>query len=88
MDVAMPDLNGLVASRRVISASPRTKVLALSMRAGKTFVEGMLRAGARGYVLKDCAFEELARRIRWRVKIENQSSTRFIQDAEVGVKWR
>jgi len=64
MDVAMPDLNGLVASRRVIAASPRTKVLALSMHATRTFVEGMLKAGARGYVLKDCAFEELARAVR------------------------
>jgi DNA-binding NarL/FixJ family response regulator len=64
MDVAMPDLNGIEATRQIISDSPNTKVLALSMHADKHYAAGMLGAGASGYVLKDCAFDELADAIR------------------------
>ena len=64
MDVAMKDLNGIEATRQVLEKHPRTKVLALSMHADHRFVAGMLRAGARGYLLKDGAFEELQIAIR------------------------
>jgi len=64
MDVVMPDLNGIEATRQILSASPNIKVLALSMHSDRRFVAGMLSAGASGYVLKDCAFEELAEAIR------------------------
>lgn len=64
MDVAMPDLNGIEATRQIISECPNTKVLALSMHSDKHYAAGMLGAGASGYVLKDCAFDELADAIR------------------------
>jgi len=64
MDVAMPDLNGIEATRQIIAESPTTKVIALSMYADRRFVVNMLKAGASGYLLKDCAFEELIRAIR------------------------
>jgi DNA-binding NarL/FixJ family response regulator len=64
MDVAMPDLNGIEATRQIVSEFPGVKVIALSMYADKRFVLNMLKAGASGYLLKDCAFEELARAIR------------------------
>ena len=64
MDVAMPDLNGIEATRHVVSECPDTKVLALSMHADRHYAAGMLGAGATGYVLKDCAFDELADAIR------------------------
>lgn len=64
MDVAMPDLNGIEATRHVVSECPHTKVLALSMHADRQYAAGMLGAGASGYVLKDCAFDELADAIR------------------------
>ncbi len=64
MDVAMPDLNGIDATRRVIEAEPKARVLALSMHSDGRYVKGMLQAGARGYILKDCAAEELTRAIR------------------------
>jgi DNA-binding NarL/FixJ family response regulator len=64
MDVAMPDLNGIEATRQIISEMPRMKVIALSMYADRRFVLNMLRAGACGYLLKDCAYEELVRAIR------------------------
>ena len=64
MDVAMPDLNGIEATRQIMTECPTAKVLALSMHADKHYAAGMLGAGAAGYVLKDCAFEELADAIR------------------------
>lgn len=64
MDVVMPDMNGIEATRQILAEAPGVKVLALSMHSDKRFVAGMLSAGASGYVLKDCAFEELAQAIR------------------------
>lgn len=63
MDVAMPDLNGIEATQKVMAKMPSVKVLALSMYSDKRFVAGMLRAGALGYLLKDCAFDELVRAV-------------------------
>src|SRR5688572_30399030 len=53
MDVSMPDLNGIDATRQIISRLPRTKVIALSMHSDRQFVAEMFRVGARGYLLKD-----------------------------------
>lgn len=64
MDVTMPDMNGIEATRQIVGASPAVKVIALSMHADRRFVTGMLNAGARGYLLKDCALEEMAQAIR------------------------
>jgi DNA-binding NarL/FixJ family response regulator len=64
MDVAMPDLNGIEATRQIITEFPKIKVIALSMYADRRFVVNMLKAGASGYLLKECAFEELVRAIR------------------------
>jgi RNA polymerase sigma factor (sigma-70 family) len=59
MDVAMPDLNGIEATRQITAENSRIKVLALSMHTDGRYVMRMLHAGASGYLLKDCAFEEL-----------------------------
>ncbi len=63
MDVSMPDLNGIEATTQIIESVPDTRVIALSMHSDKRFVMGMLRAGAAGYLLKDCASQELANAI-------------------------
>ena len=63
MDVSMPDLNGIEATSQVLESLPEAKVIALSMHSDKRFVMGMLRAGAFGYLLKDCASQELANAI-------------------------
>lgn len=63
MDVAMPDLNGVEATRQISGGRVAAKVLALSMHSDSRFVTRMLQAGAQGYLLKDCAFEELAQAI-------------------------
>ena len=59
IDISMPDLNGIDATRQIISAVPHIKVIALSMHSDRKFVREMLSAGASGYLLKDSAFEEL-----------------------------
>ena len=64
MDITMPGMNGIDATRQIISENPAIKVIALSMHSDKRFVTGMLEAGASGYLLKDCAFNELAGAIR------------------------
>ena len=64
LDLAMPDLNGIDAARQIIAASPRTRVIILSVHADRRFVTASLRAGAAGYVLKDSAFDELAHAVR------------------------
>jgi DNA-binding NarL/FixJ family response regulator len=64
LDVEMPDLNGIEAARQILTEFPQVKVIALSMYSDRRFVVNMLKAGANGYLLKDCAFEELSQAIR------------------------
>jgi DNA-binding NarL/FixJ family response regulator len=63
MDVAMPDLNGIEATKQILQEAPEVRVIALSMHKDRTFVSRMLQAGAKGYLLKDTAFEEIARAV-------------------------
>lgn len=60
MDICMSDMNGIDATRNIISEAPQTRVVALSMHAEKRFVADMLKAGAHGYLLKDCSVDEIA----------------------------
>jgi two-component system response regulator NreC len=64
MDVAMPELNGIEATRRLGELSPRTRVLALSMHKDSVYVREILRAGARGYLLKDAIASDLLAAVR------------------------
>ncbi len=64
MDVSMPYLNGIEATREILRESPDTRVIALSMHSAKRYVREMFRAGASGYLLKDCEFDELVQTIR------------------------
>lgn len=63
IDIGMPELNGIEATRQIVAEVPGTKVIALSMHSDKRFVKGMLKAGASGYLLKYCASEELVNAI-------------------------
>jgi len=66
MDVSMPELNGIEGTRRITEQCPRTRVLALSMHRDGVYVREILRAGARGYLLKDAdddAFLEAVRAV-------------------------
>ena len=64
MDVAMPELNGIEATRRIADLSPRSRVLALSMHKDSVYVREILRAGARGYLLKDSIASDLLAAVR------------------------
>lgn len=64
MDIGMPGLNGIEATRQITNEFPGVRVISFSMHSDKKFVTEMLRAGASGYLLKDCAFEELTTAIR------------------------
>jgi two-component system response regulator NreC len=64
MDLSMPELNGIEATRQILSGAPEVKVVALSMHSDSLFVLNMIKAGASGYLLKDCALEELVKAIR------------------------
>jgi DNA-binding NarL/FixJ family response regulator len=63
MDISMPDLNGIEAARHIVADAPRVKIIALSMHSDGHYVKELFKAGASGYLLKDCAFEELANAI-------------------------
>lgn len=64
MDIGMPDLNGVEATRKIMETVPDVRVLGLSVHKDRRFVMGMLGAGAKGYLLKNCAGEELVHAIR------------------------
>jgi DNA-binding NarL/FixJ family response regulator len=63
MDINMPELNGIEASRKILSDAPGSKILALSIHSGRHYVELMLEAGVSGYLLKKNAPEELIKAI-------------------------
>ena len=64
MDVTMPELNGIEATRRVAQEVPKARVIALSMHKDAVYVREILRAGARGYLLKDSEETDLIAAVR------------------------
>ena len=64
MDVSMPNMNGIEATRQIVTRDPNIKVIALSVYSDKKFIFGMMKAGASGYLVKDCVFDELIEAIR------------------------
>lgn len=64
MDIVMPDLSGVDAAAAIKNEFSDVKVMALSIHSDKRFILGMLKAGASGYILKECALQELATAVR------------------------
>ncbi len=64
MDVSMPELNGIEATRRISDLVPRARILALSMHKDSVYVREILRAGARGFLLKDAIDRDLLAAVR------------------------
>lgn len=64
MDIGMPVMDGVEATRQLLIELPKTKVIALSMHADKQYIKGMFDAGAAGYLFKNCAYDELIKAIR------------------------
>ena len=89
MDVAMPGMSGIEATRQIKVEMPDLKVVALSAYDNREYVMGMVRAGVSGYLLKDCAFEELIMAIR--TILQNKSylspdAARVVLDAQSETK--
>ena len=63
LDLSLPELHGVEAIRQILATAPQVKIIALSIYADRRFVVNILKAGASGYLLKDCAFEELTKAI-------------------------
>jgi len=64
MDLAMPNMNGMEATRRIVAKNARVRVVILSMHRDESYVLGSLKAGAKGYLLKDSARAEVIQAIR------------------------
>jgi DNA-binding NarL/FixJ family response regulator len=64
MDVSLPNLNGIEATRQILADYPEMKIIVFSTHLERYQILNMLKAGAHGYLLKDCTFEELAKAIR------------------------
>jgi LuxR family maltose regulon positive regulatory protein len=80
MDITMPTLNGIEATKQILAKSPNTKVVALSIHSGRQFVQDALSAGAVGYILKDSVPDELTETIR-----KVLGGEVFLSDAITGV---
>jgi two-component system response regulator NreC len=63
MDIVMPQVNGIEATRRIVAECPRVRVIGLSVHDSRAYADGMRRAGACAYVLKDCDVQDLIREI-------------------------
>ena len=64
LDINMPVLNGIDAAKIILNYNKDIRIIALSIHTTKRFVTGMLKAGAVGYLVKQCSFKELANAIR------------------------
>jgi DNA-binding NarL/FixJ family response regulator len=84
MDVAMPELNGIEAARQILGQQPEVRIIMLSMHATRQHIFESLKAGVRGYVLKDAAFADLLVAIRavmaGRTHVSPQLSDVVMQD--------
>jgi two-component system response regulator NreC len=84
IDVSMPDMNGIEASRRISENSPNVKIIALSMHSEQKFVINMLKAGASGYLSKACRFEELLEAINvvvsGEIYLDRSMGTKIVKD--------
>ncbi len=59
MDISMPELNGIETTRKIVTECPGTKVIGLSVHTDRQFVKEILKAGASGYLVKDCSFHDV-----------------------------
>jgi two-component system response regulator NreC len=85
MDVTMPELNGIEATRRIRNELPEVKVLALSIHARREFVLDMINAGVSGYMLKECVLDDLIQAINTVVAGQSYLSPRITRIVLEGI---
>ena len=83
LDVAMPGLNGMDATREIRTVSPATRVIGLSMHAEAWFVQSMLDAGASAYLLKDCMLEDLMKAVDASMRNETYMSAEVAETLQI-----
>lgn len=86
MDVSMPELNGIDATRQILREISGARVIALSMYSDKRFVNGMLEAGVSGYLLKNCLVDELTDAIRSVMRGQKYLSPQILGDIVDGYR--
>ncbi|UCF89756.1 MAG: response regulator transcription factor [Desulfobacterales bacterium] len=86
MDIHMPELNGIDATYQIVAELPNVRVIGLSVHSERHYVVAILRAGALGYLLKDCAYEELAQAIRSVAKNQTYLSCK-VAEADMRSRW-
>ena len=64
MDVSMPDMDGVEATKRILQNSPEQRVVMLTMHADKDLIDQAIKAGAVGYLTKDCSIDEVIDAVR------------------------
>ena len=84
MDINMPNLDGIEATRRIVAKSPDIKVIALSTHSERVYIRDMLSAGASGYVLKISAFEELDKALHTVINNQTYLSPEIVDIAGKG----
>ena len=65
MDISMPELNGIEATRKIHTDLPNTRIIMLTMHESRRFIAESLKAGALGYLVKDCSIAELTEAVSW-----------------------
>lgn len=85
MDVTMPELDGVEATRRIVEAQPDARVVMLTMHADQDVIASAIRAGASGYLVKDCSFAEVATTVREAAagEVSQQVAASMLREARV-----
>lgn len=80
MDISMPNMNGIEATRKILAENPDIKIIALTIHTEDIFISGMLLSGASGYLLKYCFLDELVQAIKTVARNEPYLSTQIVHN--------
>lgn len=80
MDISMPNMTGIEATRKILAENPDIKIIALTIHAEDIFISGMLISGATGYLLKYCFLDELVQAIKTVARNEPYLSTQIVHN--------
>jgi len=84
MDVTMPEFDGVEATRRIVERRPEARIVMLTMHADQDVIASAIRAGASGYLVKDCSFDEVAATVREAIsgEVSQQVAASMLREAK------